>query len=155
MLKTIVAALAGALVLSGIALAGSSKVGEVYKLSAKLSAGAEVPKPTGVRATATGTFTGKTVEMANDKVKLTWKLTFAHLSGKATAAHIHLGKKGKPGGVLVALCGPCRNGQTGKTITTHAVERKIEAGLTYVNIHTPKNAAGEIRGQVKSVEVES
>ena len=155
MLRAIVAALVGALVLSGIALAGASKAGETYKLSSKLSAGAEVPKPTCVPAAATGAFTGKTVELANDKVRLTWKLTFSHLSGKATAAHIHLGRKGKAGGVLVALCGPCRSGQTGRATTTHAVERKIEAGLTYVNIHTPKNAAGEIRGQVKSVEVES
>lgn len=155
MLKTIVAVLVGALALSGVALAASTKVGETYKLSAKLTAGAEVPKPAGVPAAATGRFTGKTVELANDKVRLTWKLTFAHLSGRATAAHIHVGRKGKAGDVLVALCGPCRSGQTGRTVTTHAVERKIEAGLTYVNIHTPKNPAGEIRGQVKSVEVES
>jgi CHRD domain len=150
MLKTLIAALVGALALSGIAVAASSS--ETYKLSSKLTAGAEVPKPTGVPAAATGAFTGKTVELANDKVRLTWKLTFAHLSGKATAAHIHLGRKGKAGTVLVALCGPCHSGQTGKMLTTHAVERKIEAGLTYVNVHTPKNPAGEIRGQVKSTE---
>jgi hypothetical protein len=153
MLKKILVALIGALALSGIALAASQ--GETYKLSAKLVAGAEVPKPTGVPTAATGAFRGKTVELANDKVRLTWKLTFSHLSGKATAAHIHLGKKGKAGTVLVALCGPCRSGQTGKALITHAQERKIEAGLTYVNIHTPKNPAGEIRGQVRSREVES
>ena len=39
-----------------------------------------------------------------------WKLTFAKLSGAATAAHIHLGAKGKAGNVLVALCGPCTSG---------------------------------------------
>jgi hypothetical protein len=155
MLKTTILALAAALTLSGVALGAASKVGETYKLSATLKAGAEVPKPTGVPAAATGAFTGKTVELANDKVRLTWRLTFSHLSGKPVAAHIHLGRKGKAGGVMVPLCGPCRSGQTGKATITHAQEKSIERGLTYANVHTPKNAAGEIRGQIKSVEVES
>jgi len=112
MSKTLIAALVGALALSGIAAAASSS--ETYKLNAKLTAGAEVPKPTGVPAAATGKFTGTTVEPKTGMVRLSWKLTFAHLSGKATAAHIHLGRKGKAGTVLVALCGPCHSGQTGK-----------------------------------------
>ncbi len=139
--------------LAGMALASSQ--GDMYKLAAKLKAGSEVPKPTGVPAAATGLFTGKTVELANDKARLTWKLTFSHLSGKAVAAHIHAGKAGKAGGVLVPLCGPCKNGQTGKAVITHAQEKKIEAGAAYVNIHTAKNAAGEIRGQVKAAEAGS
>jgi CHRD domain len=147
MLKTIVAALVGALLFSGLALAGSQS--EIYKLSAKLTAGAEVPKPKGVPASATGSFTGTTIEPKTGKVKLSWKLTFAHLSGQATAAHIHLGVKGKAGGVIVALCGPCKSGQTGKALVARSVERNLEAGKTYVNIHTKKNPAGEIRGQVK------
>jgi hypothetical protein len=150
MLKTLIAALVGALALSGIAVAASSS--ETYKLSSKLTAGAEVPKPTGVPASATGRFTGTTVEPKTGKVRLTWKLTFSHLSGKATAAHIHLGRKGKPGGVIVALCGPCRSGQTGKALIARSVERNLEAGKTYVNVHTTKNPAGEIRGQIKVTE---
>ena len=148
--KTLIAALVGALALSGVALAGSSS--ETYRLSSKLSAGAEVPKPTGVPAAATGKFTGTTVEPKTGKVRLSWKLTFSHLSGKATAAHIHLGRKGKAGTVLVALCGPCHSGQTGRALVARSVERNLEAGKTYVNIHTAKNPAGEIRGQVKVTE---
>lgn len=139
--------------LAGMALASSQ--GDVYKLTAKLKAGSEVPKPTGVPAAATGLFTGKTVELANDKARLTWKLTFSHLSGKAVAAHIHAGKPGKAGGVLVPLCGPCKNGQTGKAVITHTQEKKIRVGAAYVNIHTAKNAAGEIRGQIKATEAGS
>jgi hypothetical protein len=150
MLKALVAALAGALVLSGIALAGSQS--ETYKLSAKLIPGAEVPKPTGVPAGATGTFTGTTVEPKTGLVRLSWKLTFSHLSGKATAAHIHMAPKGKAGGVLVALCGPCHSGQTGKAVIARSIEHDLEAGKTYVNVHTAKNPAGEIRGQIKVTE---
>ena len=51
---------------------------------------------------AHGTFTG-----ALTGTKLTWKLTFAKLTGPATAAHIHLGGMGKAGNVVVAICGPC------------------------------------------------
>jgi hypothetical protein len=83
---------------------------------------------------------------------MTWKLTFAHLSGKAVQAHVHLGKPGKAGNVLVPLCAPCRSGQTGKAKITHDVEDALERGKTYVNVHTPKNLAGEIRGQVKEIE---
>lgn len=151
MLKTVVIGLVAGLALTGVAIASSQ--GETYKLNAVMKAGSEVPKPLGVPATATGRFTGKTVELANDKVRLTWKLTFTHLSGKALSAHIHLGRPGKAGGVLVPLCGPCKSGQSGKALITHAQEKKFEAGATYVNVHTSKNTAGEIRGQIKSTEV--
>ena len=148
MSKSIGAVLLVALALAGLATAASRK--DTYQLNARLTRGAEVPKPKGVPANATGRFTGKAVELANDKASLTWKLTFSHLSGKAVAAHIHLAKPGKAGGVMVALCGPCRNGQTGKATITHAQLKKIESGVTYVNVHTPKNAAGEIRGQIRA-----
>jgi hypothetical protein len=147
MLKALGAAIVAALVLTGLAIASAQS--ETYKFSAKLTAGAEVPKPTGVPAAATGRFIVTTVEPKTGKVKLTWKLTFAHLSGRAMQAHIHLGKRGKGGNVLVALCAPCKNGQSGKALIARSVENDLEAGKTYVNVHTAKNPAGEIRGQIK------
>ena len=111
MLKGIVVAVA-ALTLTGMAFASQA---DTYKLRAAIRPGSEVPKPKGVPATATGLFTGKSVELANDKASLTWKLTFSHLSGRAIAAHIHIGRRGKAGTVLVALCGPCKSGQTGQS----------------------------------------
>lgn len=150
MVKTVGAAVLAALVITGLA-AGAAQKSETYKLSAKLTAGAEVPKPKGVPAGATGTFSGKTVEPKSGPVKLTWKLTFSGLSGKGIAAHIHLGAKGKPGNVIVPLCGPCRSGQTGKAVVARSVEHALEAGRTYVNVHTPKNPNGEIRGQVRAI----
>ena len=139
-----VLALAAALAAGG--LAAVQKEG-VYKLSAKLTAGREVPKPKGVPAAATGTFTGT----LRGK-KLTFRLTFAHLTGRAMSAHIHKGRAGKTGPVLVPLCGPCKS-PVAKTVTvTSAVRNMIEHGATYVNVHTNKNKGGEIRGQIKATE---
>jgi len=150
-LRTLVAAVGVALVLTGLASASSQA--DTYKLTATMKARAEVPRPTGLPAGANGHFTGKAVELANDRARLTWHLTFSSLSGRALAAHIHTGKVGKAGGVMVPLCGPCRNGQRGTATITHAQLRTIELGRAYVNVHTAKNSAGEIRGQVSSTEV--
>jgi CHRD domain len=147
MFKTIGAVAVVALGLSGLALAAAQ--GESYRVSASLKARSEVPRPTGVPAGATGSFAGTAVELANDKARVTWKLTFSRLSGQAIAAHIHIGKPGKAGPVVLALCGPCRSGQKGKGLLTHAQFAKLEAGAGYVNVHTTKNAGGEIRGQIK------
>lgn len=153
MTRTLVAMAAVGLGLAGLALAAPQK--DTYNLTANLKARFEVPKPTGVPTGATGLFTGKAVEQANDQARLTWRLTFSKLSGRAAAAHIHTGRPGKAGGVMLALCGPCKNGQRGSSNISHAQLRKIRSGGTYVNVHTAKNAAGEIRGQVKASEASS
>jgi CHRD domain len=142
----ILAAVALAAALAAGGLAAVTKEG-TYKLSAKLTAAREVPKPKGVPAKAAGTFTGTLKGK-----KLTFRLTFSHLSGKATAAHIHKGKAGTMGPVLVTLCGPCKSPVV-KTVTVTSAERDvIEHKATYVNVHTAKNLGGEIRGQVKATE---
>jgi hypothetical protein len=112
------------------------------KLTAKLNNAQEVPKPnaSGGSGRFTGTLTGRS---------LTWKLTFTHLSGPGQAAHIHLAKRGKAGPVAVPLCGPCRSGVHGKTTVPAKVARALKTGGAYVNVHTTKNANGEIRGQIK------
>jgi hypothetical protein len=150
MLKTLVAAAVAALAVAGLATGATQR--DTYTLTANLRARSEVPTPTGVPVGAVGLFTGKAVELDNDKAKITWRLTFSKLSGQAAAAHIHVGKPGKAGAVMLALCGPCKSGQRGSGSVTHAQFAKIEAGSAYVNIHTAKNAGGEIRGQVKSSE---
>src|SRR5262245_34438914 len=148
MSKVIGAVALVALALAGFALASAG--GDSYKVSARLKARTEVPRPTGVPATAAGAFTGTATELANNKARITWKLTFSHLSGRAIAAHIHLGKPGKAGPVALALCGPCRSGQKGTGLLTHAQFGRLEAGGAYVNVHTTKNPGGEIRGQIKA-----
>jgi hypothetical protein len=151
MLKPIlVVAIGAALFVAGFALAAQEK--DAYKLTAPLKARFEVPKPKGVPGGATGVFSGTAVEQSNDRARLSWRLAFSRLSGRAIAAHIHAGRVGRAGPVLVALCGPCRNGQRGVATVSHNQLRSIRAGRTYVNIHTARNAAGEIRGQVKASE---
>ena len=119
-----------------------------YSFKATLTRGAEVPKPAGAPATAGGTFVAKSVE-AGSKITIKWTLKFHGLSGKATAAHIHMGKKGVAGAVVVPLCGPCKATSSGSAKITSKVENALEQGKAYVNVHTTKNPAGEIRGQVK------
>ena len=130
---------ATALVLTAVSFGASRGMG----WSATLTAAQEIPKQVVKTPAAKGAFhatlSGKT---------LTWKLTFSHLSGPALQAHIHLGAMGKSGNVLVPLCAPCKNGQTGKAKVTAAVIKDLGKHLLYVNVHTAKNPAGEIRGQV-------
>ena len=135
---------AGTLVVAGLAAAGST-----YRVSASLTAAQEIPKQVVKAPNAKGSFSGTVVEKAR-AATLKWKLTYSHLSGKATQAHIHAGKRGVAGNVLVALCASnCHSGMTGTAKISHSVVNQIEAGKTYVNVHTAKNPAGEIRGQVK------
>ncbi len=133
------------LVAAGLALAGAL---DSYKVSATLKAGNETPKPTGVKASETGAFTGSYTESKTGGM-LKWKLTFSGLTGPATAAHIHKGRPGVAGPVVVPLCGPCHSGQTGTAKLSKAVIAALEGHDAYVNVHTAKNQGGEIRGAVK------
>ncbi len=70
-------------------------------------------------------------------------------TGPAVAAHIHLGAKGKNGIALVALCAPCKSpiSGTANSVTDDVGALMLKAGA-YVNVHTDKNAEGEIRGEI-------
>lgn len=119
----------------------------ITKYSSKLGRLAEVPKPAGVSSRAAGTFS-LTLTHAGTKYTATWKLTFSNLTGKVKQAHVHRGSPGHSGPVVLALCGPCRSGQSGKTRVSGAAAAALNGKRAYVNVHTAKNPAGEIRGQV-------
>ncbi len=118
-------------------------------LTATLNARQEVPRPKGVPAAARGSFVATYVRKGTGGT-LSWRLTFSGLSGKANAAHIHLGKPGRPGPVAISLCGPCRSGARGTAKANAKTVKALLGGGAYVNVHTAKNPAGEIRGQVKT-----
>ena len=134
-----------ALAIACVALAGAAGAASTAgsPVSAKLNVKAEVPAPKGGKGT--GSFSGTL-----NGSKLTWKLTWGTLSGPANAAHIHLGKAGKAGNVVVPLCAgaTCKSGVHGTVRLKAAVLKALKAGGTYVNVHTAKNPAGEIRGQI-------
>src|SRR5687767_4142161 len=121
-----------------VAAAGASNA-DVFTYRTVLTARAEVPKPT-APVGAGGVFTSK-VTKDGTSYSIAWKLTFKKLSGPAVAAHVHRGRAGVAGGVILALCGPCRSGQSGRATVTKAVAEAMRRGTAYVNVHTAKNSA--------------
>jgi hypothetical protein len=108
-----------------------------------------VPHPKGTAAGASGRFNAT---FANGQLR--WTLTFTHLTGPGTAAHFHKGVRGKSGPVAVPLCHPCNASMSG-TVTGEPAASAATAmgkGQYYVNVHTAKNPAGEIRGQITAVK---
>jgi len=137
---------------TGLSGAGQGVEGATtLNLTATLDASQEVPKPR-AGARARGTFAGGLVRSGTGG-SLSWRLTFQGLSGSATASHIHLGKRGKAGAVAVPLCGPCRSGAHGTARLNAKTVTALLAGGAYVNVHTARNAAGEIRGQIAGTAV--
>jgi hypothetical protein len=127
-----------ALAALALAAAASASPSKEIMLGAKLDAMQDHAKSSGT-GTFTATITGS---------KLSWHLAFKHLTGPASAAHIHLGAKGKSGNVLIPLCGPCKANGMG-TVKLNAMQlRDVSKLATYVNVHTAKYPNGEIRGQV-------
>ena len=126
------------------------QVAIVATVKTTLRASQERPKPKGKVAKAKGTFTA-TVTRSGSSGVIVWKLVFGKLTGKAVAAHIHSGARGKAGAVIVPLCAPCKSGRTGRATVGASVLNALESGRTYVNVHTLRNPAGEIRGQLAAV----
>jgi hypothetical protein len=134
---------------AGVGAAGhEERAAAPIGLAATLGARQEVPKPAGVRATAAGRFV-VTLVRTGATGQLAWRLTYSGLTGRGTAAHIHVGAAGRSGPVAISLCGPCRSGARGTARATAGVLAALLAGRAYVNVHTAKNPAGEIRGQIK------
>ena len=129
--------------LAFVSLSAARPAAAHFRLTATLNAGQEIPKQVVKNQAAHGTFTG-----ALTGTTLKWKLTFAKLTGSATAAHIHLGGMGKAGNVIVPLCNPCTSGMTGTATISGSLLKTIQKHGTYVNVHTAKNPNGEIRGQL-------
>jgi hypothetical protein len=133
------------------ALALSALSGAAVKTTtwtAALSSGQEIPKQVVKDANAHGLF-----KATLSGTTLKWKLTYAKLTGPARAAHIHMAAKGKAGAVVVDLCGTsttpaCSNGIHGSATLTADIRTAFKKHLLYVNVHTDKNPAGEIRGQL-------
>ena len=107
---------------------------------------------------------------------ISYTLTYADLTSPVTQAHIHFGKTHTAGGIIAFLCSnlsnppggtpPCP--ESGGTVTGsitaaqvvaqetqnipandfRALVQAIDSGTAYVNVHTSRFPAGEIRGQI-------
>ena len=148
MKRTLIALAAVAVAaLVSVSLATGKGQAKTVKLSAVLNVAQETDHPKGTKAGASGTFSATITG-----TKLKWTLTWKNLTGKATQAHVHVGKRGVSGNVLVPLCPPgCTSPNHGSWTLTKANVKLIEGGGTYVNVHTTKNNLGEIRGQLTKV----
>jgi hypothetical protein len=124
------------------------------KFTAKLSGQEEVP-PTNSQATGMAEFT-----VTGDSVEYT--VNASGMQG-VTAGHIHSGKQGENGPVVVTLFKndtPTNEVSETGSITPDKLEGPMAGkqltdlasamnnGDTYVNVHTEQNPDGEIRGQI-------
>lgn len=147
MKKTLV--LGGAAVLmvgmSTGANAQSSKAMKPVKVMTTLSGMAERP-----HGDAHGTGSA-TVNLYPATHKVCYSLTVKGVMGKALAAHIHKGKAGVSGPVVVTLNTPGMNGRsTGCAKPSMMLFNAMMKSPSsfYVNVHTKEYAAGAVRGQL-------
>ena len=108
------------------------------------------------------------LEFNEDKSAATFRLR-VNDGTRVTQAHIHCGAEGQNGPPVIFLGGFHANGWdvdgwwvanvtvTDENIVNDAcgttlvdIAAAMDAGMTYVNVHTLANPAGEIRGQIES-----
>ncbi|HXX57243.1 MAG TPA: CHRD domain-containing protein [Thermodesulfovibrionales bacterium] len=145
------------LLVLGLATAG---IAAEKSFKAMLS-GSEVVPAVETMAKGEATFT-----LSKDGNELSYKVTVSDIEN-VTAAHIHMGKAGKSGPPLALI--DVKGKKAGKFSGTLAegkitakelmgslmgksvkdLVKEMEAGNTYLNVHTEKYPDGELRGQIK------
>jgi CHRD domain len=164
---TLAVATVGVLGVGTVAIARDGRT----KLDVELSGYQEVPA---LSSNGFGTFE---VRLNHDRDALSYELTFSDLATNVTQAHIHFENVTNSGPVVVFLCSNLGNGPAGTqacpvdggtitgTITAADVlggaagqglapgefdelVAAIDAGSTYVNVHSTQFPAGEIRAQL-------
>ena len=124
-----------------VAVGATAATQKSNSLHATLTGKAETPKgdPDG-RGTAEIKITGR---------KVCWEIKVSGVQ-KIVAAHIHKGRPGSAGPVVVPFGKVFK--AKGCTTTTAAIAAAIEKSPSayYVNVHNAKYPAGALRGQLKS-----
>lgn len=138
--------LRGAMLVATIAVAGCAMTpmaSNTVNFVATLSGAAEVP-PNG--STGTGTLEAS---LTKDTSVLRWKISYAGLTGPASAAHFHgPAMAGANAGVVLPFSSAASPIEGQATLTAAQVA-DLMAGKWYANVHTAENKGGEIRGQVR------
>ena len=128
----------------------------VVSLVAVFAASARTTAATQLEATLNGkaegapkTNKGKAEVTLNAKTgKVCWDFKLAKIDGKPTQAHIHKGKAGVAGNVVVPFGASFK--RQGCTSAAKSLVRAILKipGSYYVNVHNAKHPAGAMRGQL-------
>ena len=145
MRKTFAVAVATALTTTGLL---APPAGAAGALTAKMSGRQEVPK----RGDRNGS--GSAVIRLNaSRRRVCFNLTMKRIDGSA-AAHIHRGRRGTAGDVVVALFGTSSNARNRKGCVRNVdaqVIRQIRRSPSafYVNVHNADFPGGAIRGQLR------
>jgi len=133
-------------------------------------------EPPSVSSTGSGEFRAL---ISKDETSIEYVLSYQDLEGDVTQSHIHLGQRGVNGGISIWLCGTTTNpgpagtpdcggpraGTVSRVVTAAdvigpagqgiaagefaEVIAAIRSGVTYANVHSTRNAGGEIRGQIR------
>jgi hypothetical protein len=163
------AAVAAVAVMGVVAVAVATDGGR--KFQERLSGFEETPLA--ISTTGSGKFEASLKRFGSE---IRYKLSYRDLESSVTQAHIHFGSESQTGGISVFLCTNLGNGPAGTqacppapaTIsgTIHPTDvigptgqgiaagefgelvRAIEAGVTYVNVHSVDRPGGEIRAQI-------
>ena len=111
-------------------------------------------------AAAQGSQGTANVVVSPDQSSITVTVTYSGLSGPVTAAHVHAGKPGVAGPVVLPFSGDLSSPFT-KTFTAAdyvaapgappdfpSFIQALKTGGAYVNVHTAACKPGEIRGQI-------
>jgi hypothetical protein len=143
------------------------------RIEARLKGFDEIPQA--LSTTGSGRFKGS---LDRSSGSLHYDLSYSGLEGSVTMAHLHFGRRGVNGGIMVWLCQTLTNpdpsgaapscptsGSVSGTLQSNSVTgpaaqgiaagefaemlAAIRAGAVYVNVHSSKYPGGEIRGQLK------
>jgi hypothetical protein len=127
---------------AGAALLAGAPAGASTTLHASLSGKKEVPRAGNGRGTAR-------ITLDDGKGRVCYRIRLHHV-GVATMGHIHQGRKGVAGPIVVPLFTSATRRPHGcvsaKRSLIHAIRR--HPGRFYVNVHTARFPAGAARGQL-------
>ncbi len=124
-------------------VAGAGARAEVVHFQAKLNGASETPPK------VTDGHGAAEVTLDTTARTLSWTIDYSGLTGPATMAHFHgPAAPGVAAGVTIPITGTMASPLTGTAAINDGQIGDLRAGMWYINIHTAKYPAGEIRGQV-------
>jgi hypothetical protein len=142
MRRAVIALVVSLLALVGVVMASAATSATGTKFEIALKGTNESPAaPASNKGTVELTLNAKTG-------KVCWEFKLAHVDGKPNQSHIHKGRRGVSGNVVVPLGAGYR--RQGCTTASKALVRSIlksPAGF-YVNVHNAKHPLGAMRGQL-------